>query len=294
MGALSLVLIQSGCAGQDAPPMETMFLDTPLTSIAHRGASGHAPENTLPAFHLALELGAHALEMDLQLTADGYLVVLHDETVDRTTNGSGRIMDLKLEQVRLLDAGYRFQAADGSFPFRGTGIGIPTLDEILSAFPTTPLVLEMKPESGPEIAAALAAALERHGRDEHLIVASFKSAFLRDFRERMPGVPTALGVSETRNFFLLQFIGLQRCYRPPGQYLFVPESTRGIRVVTPRFLRAAEQLGLRVKVWTINEPDDMKRLAEMGVNGIVTDFPDLVRGVVPRMRSPAGPPEAPK
>jgi glycerophosphoryl diester phosphodiesterase len=252
-----------------------------VASIAHRGASAHAPENTIPAFRRALELGADVIEMDVRLSADGHVVVIHDATVDRTTDGTGRVAELTLAELRTLDAGHAYAGAGGEGPYRGVGTRIPTLAEVLAAFPEARLMVELKAGAGAALVDSAAAVLQRSGAEDRVIVASFDSAYLRRFRRLLPGAATAAGSSETARLYLLHRVGLHRWYRPAAGYLTVPEEMRGIRIVTPRFLRAAERLGMEVHVWTVNDPGDMRRLVGMGVDGILTDHPDRLRSVTP-------------
>jgi glycerophosphoryl diester phosphodiesterase len=286
---LLVVLIVLAVAGAAAwvlraPEVEAPgYLGSPPPRvIAHRGASGHAPGNTLEAFRLAVEMGADILEMDLQLTADGRVVVIHDDTVDGTTDGSGAVSDLTLAEVKALDAGYRFERPAGEFPFRGAGVVIPTLEEVLEAFAGTPLNLEMKTPAGPRIAEALAGVLRRHRAEDRVLVASFSAEILERFRELMPGVATSLAESEVRTLYVLHRAFLDRWYRSPGVAVQVPERSGGLHVVTPSFLAAARRLGLQVHVWTINDPADMRRLVDLGVDGIITDYPDRLAAVLRR------------
>lgn len=137
-----------------APQDHPAGVSDPLSDvevIAHGGAQGHAPGNTLPAFALALEQGADTLEMDLQLTADGEIVVIHDGIVDRTTDGTGAVVDLTLAELRQFDAGYGFEDVDGGTPYRGQGVTIPTLTEVFETFPETPMIVELKTDAGEAI-----------------------------------------------------------------------------------------------------------------------------------------------
>lgn len=258
------------------PPAEPVwfFESQPVTIVAHRGASGHMPENTILAFDTALEMGAHVLEMDLQLTSDGQVVVLHDGTVDRTTDGSGHITDLTLQQVQGLDAAYRWQDSDGNTPFRNRGIRVPTLEQIFVRYPGIPLLIELKTDSGIEIADAVSRLIDQYEAHDFVMVASFDSDYLDAFRELQPDVPTNLGVQETRTLYILHFLGLHRWYRPRGNALQVPRRFSGLPVLLPTFRRTARQRGLDLQVWTINSLETMVELLEMGVDGLITDYPD--------------------
>jgi glycerophosphoryl diester phosphodiesterase len=248
-------------------------------NIAHAGAQGHAPANTVEAFELALDLGADTLELDAQLTADGQVVVHHDGTVDRQTDGRGAIAAMTLAQIRGLDAGYAFEES-GAFPYRGEGIRIPTLDQVFKAFPDVFLIIELKTDGGPGIVDAVADRVAEHGRADNVLVASLDVDYLRAFRERMPEVATSMAEDEVRAFHSRHRIGLHRWWQRPGAFFQVPEFHDGLQVVTPRFVRAAGRVGVDVHVWTVNDPDDMVRLLDAGVHGILTDYPDRLAEVI--------------
>ncbi|MDZ7704897.1 MAG: glycerophosphodiester phosphodiesterase [Trueperaceae bacterium] len=257
-----------------------LFAGEPVAVVAHRGGAGVAPENTMLAFERAVALGVDGLELDLHLSADGHIVVIHDPTVDRTTDGTGRVSDLTLAELQTLDAGYAFAAADGTFPYRGQGLTIPTLDEVLSAFPNLPVNMEIKPDTDGRLVPALAELLQDHDALDRVVVTSFDGALLRDFRDRLPGVATNLGADELRVFYVLQRLKLHGWYRPPGEMLMIPEVYGDLRLVTPGLLDAASSLGLSVHVWTVNEPDDMRRLMAMDIDGIITDYPGRLQDVI--------------
>jgi glycerophosphoryl diester phosphodiesterase/membrane-associated phospholipid phosphatase len=285
-----LVLVVAFIA--QVPPRDRVdhFLEHTPSVIAHAGAQGHAPPNTLEAFELALEQGADVLEMDTQLTADGGVVTHHDGTVDWQTDGTGAIVDMTLAELQQLDAGHGFVAEDGE-DWTGRGTRIPTLEEVLEAFPDTFLIIEGKPEGGPGIVDAVADRIEAADAADRVAVASFLVDDIRAFRERLPGVATNMPEDETRAFYLRHFVGAHRWWSPPGEFFQVPEFHDGRRVVSPRFVGAAERLGVDVHVWTVNERDDMRRLLDMGVHGIMTDFPDrLVEVIEEREEQPVAQP----
>jgi glycerophosphoryl diester phosphodiesterase/membrane-associated phospholipid phosphatase len=257
--------------------------------IAHAGAQGHAPPNTLEAFALALEQGADVLEMDAQLTADGDVVLHHDGTVDRQTDGTGAVVDLTVAELQQLDAGHGFVSADGE-DWTGLGTRIPTLQQVLDAFPGAFLLVELKRDGGMGIVDAVGERLEAAEASDRVAVASFGLEEIRAFRERMPSVPTNMPEGETRAFYVRHLLGAHRWWSPPGEFFQVPEEHDGTRVVTPRFVGAAERLGVDVQVWTVNDPEDMRRLLGMGAHALLTDFPDRaveVRDEVLAERPPA-------
>jgi len=249
---------------------------------AHRGGEAQWPSNTLYAFERALRLGVGALELDIHATRDGALVVRHDPIVDTTTDGAGRICDLTLKELKALDAGYTWTADGGrTFPFRGLGITIPTLEEVFQVFPEARLSIDIKPED-PAVVRIFSQLLRANDRLEQVVVGTFHDAQLCRFRLLCPEVDTAAGVSETRRFALLNLVGLSRLFRSPAKVFMIPEFAGRLRLVTPRFIHNAHALGLSVHIWTVNEVDDMRRLIDWEVDGIITDYPsrllELLRG----------------
>ncbi len=248
--------------------------------IAHRGGAGLAPENTMPAFLNAYRMGVDVLEMDVHLTKDGHLVVIHDSTVDRTTNGHGKVRDMTLAEIKSLDAGYRFTKDGGkTFPFRGKGITIPTLDEVMSAFPDARLNIEIKPDD--EAAAdKLAALVKAHHAENRVLVLSFHSKPLARFRYLMPNVATAASKSEIKLFWLMDKLYMWRIFRPKPDALQIPLKWGKYRIYSPGLVRDAHKMGMQVHVWTVDDQQEMKRLIGQGVDGIITNRPDLLLELV--------------
>ena len=266
-----------------APP-HPYFTAAGFQVIAHRGGSGLGPENTLAAFRRSLMAGADVLEMDLRTTADGHLVVLHDATVDRTTDGRGAVNEMTLAELKKLDAGYHWTADQGRrFPFRGRGIAVPTLSEVLATFAETPLITEIK-EKRPEMSQSVCEALRQHGRTTSVLVASVHAGVLERFRQVCPGVATSAGPSEALWFYLLSRAGLASLYSPAMQALQVPVTFKGLAVVSRRFVAAAHARNLTVAVWTVNAEGTMRRLIADGVDGIMTDYPDRLAGIIEETR----------
>jgi glycerophosphoryl diester phosphodiesterase len=258
------------------------FFDAPEPwAIAHQGGRGLWPENTLYAFSQAEALGVDVLEMDLRATADGEVVVMHDATVDRTTDGTGRVDDMTLAEIHELDAGYRFEDEHGEHPQRGLGLTVPTLGEVLAAFPGSRMILEMK-EFTPEQAMAFCRILEEHSARPHVLVASFGHDSMTAFRDACPGVATSATMREGLLLYQLNRMHLSSLYRSPAVALQIPESLGERRVVEPTLLDLASEFNVKVQVWTVNEEADMKRLIDMGVHGIMTDYPDRLLRVLDR------------
>ena len=245
--------------------------------IAHRGGKQLWPENTLLAFRKAAELGVDVLEFDVWATAEGTPVVIHDETVERTTEGAGRVGEFTLAQLKRLDAAYRWSphAAGGEYPFRGQGIAIPTLEEVFAAFPEMPMIMEIKQKT-PSIIEPVGELMRRYDRFSRTIVASFDREVLREFRRRYPAAATSAGAREASWFIIPHLFFLGRLIPVDYQLFQLPERIGRLRLITPRLLRVAKARGLEVHVWTINDPEVMRRLIRLGVDGIMTDRPDLL------------------
>ena len=241
--------------------------------VAHRGGGRLAPENTLTAFLPAVsEWGADMLEMDVRLTADGHVVVIHDETVDRTTDGSGPVSGMTLEEVRALDAGYRFQDPAGNHVWRGCGVVIPTLDEVLDACPSVWINVEAKEE---QVARPLADLVLRRGDEHRVLLAAGDEVHRRGVRD-YPG-PWGASRRDCLRFWVMHRTPF---YTPEVDIFQVPEVWKGRRILTPRIIAEAHRRNIPVQVWTVDEPDDMRRLLSWGVDGIQTDRPDLLAQVL--------------
>lgn len=242
--------------------------------FAHRGGGGIFPENTLDAFRNSSKTGVDVQELDLHATSDGKLVVMHDATVDRTTDGRGRVSELTLKEIKKLDAGYRFSPDGGqTFPFRGRGITVPTLEEIFAALPEMAFNIEPKQQT-PSIIKPLCLIIRERKMTDKIIVGSFRQAVIDEFRQECPEAATAASALEVSQFLTMYKTGLVKSYNPPMQTLQIPENMGGLQIVSKDFVEAAHGLNLKVHVWTVNEPADMRRLIETGVDGIMTDYPD--------------------
>jgi len=241
--------------------------------IAHRGGRSLGPESTLYTYRKAVELGVDVLEMDVRSTSDGRLIILHDATVARTTDATGPVENYTLAELNKLDAAYRWSPDNGrSFPLRNKGIKIPTLDEVFNAFPRTRINLEIKDARSGTIQ-SLCRTIRSHHMTEKVMIASFDSGSLKEFRRGCPRVATSAGSSEATLFYGLQKLYLESAYSPDAQALQVPETFRDLRVVNRRFIEAAHARNMRVQVWTVDDIDSMKRLLKLGVDGIMTDYP---------------------
>lgn len=231
--------------------------------IAHRGASALAPENTLAAFALAFELGADGIELDVTLTKDGVPVVIHDDTVDRTTNGKGAIKEMTFDQVRALDAGATF----GKF----RGERVPELARVLDAFKKSGIVnIELKSTTltTDGLESVVATTIERTKAAECVLISSFNPFALWRMRALNPRLPRGLLYAEDLPVYL------RRAWLRPfaSPQALHPKHT----MVTPFFARWAHQRRYRINTWTVDEPNEMLALARMGIDAIITNKPDLI------------------
>jgi glycerophosphoryl diester phosphodiesterase len=243
--------------------------------VAHRGASTKAPENTIDAYRLAIEEGADAIELDVHLTADGQLAVIHDETLERTTDGSGAVAALTMEQLRGFDAGATFAGGDGSFPYRGRGLRVPTLPDVIEWLPAeVGLVIEIKARAAvDEVVRLLRPMDDLRGRAS---VISFDEQAIQRCRELDPELTTGL--------LLVPFDSLERglvWVTEHGHAAIHPwDGDLGLDP-TP-LIREATAYGCQVGCYVVNEPERMLQLAAAGLWGFVTDVPGSAREALPR------------
>ncbi|HEY2389125.1 MAG TPA: glycerophosphodiester phosphodiesterase [Candidatus Binatia bacterium] len=251
-------------------------------AFGHRGAAGVAPENTIVSFRRACADGADVLELDVHATADGEIVVLHDPTLERTTDGAGPVAALRYAEVERLDAGHRFTPDGGrTFPFRGTGVRVPRLAELLHELPGVPLNIEIKQET-PSIVAEVVA-LVRAARVPAVLAAEH-DVIMQAIRGHAPDMPTSLAAGEVAGFIGTLTAG-ERPTLPPGAVaLQIPPRFEDVELVTPATVAAAHALGAEVHVWTINDADEMRRLLALGCDAIMSDLPALARRVVAEHR----------
>ena len=273
---------------------ENPWLDRRTINFGHQGGSFEGPSSTLAAIAGGIAAGATVIELDVHATKDRQLVVCHDETVDRTTDGSGQICDLTLDQLRQLDNAHWFIEGSDVAPghdaaeylLRGRApadrrFGIATLSEVLEAFPGIPLNLDIK-RTAPEVEpyeALLAQVLADHGRSDSVIVASFNDLAISEFRRLSPSTPTSAATMETAEFYRAVQAG--EVPRALDVVAFqVPETFGELTLVDTAFVAAAHGRGIAVHVWTINDEPSMRRLVELGVDGIISDRPTLLSAVL--------------
>lgn len=302
----------TGPVTEVAPGLDNPWLERRVLHIAHQGGEIEAPSDTLYAFQTALDKGADVLEMDVHATADGEVVVLHDTTVDRTTDGSGRVDQLTLAQIKQLDAAHWFVPGCGTchdrpandYTLRGYATGdreltgdlaefepndftIPTLREVLERFPDVPVNIEIKdgPPDTASYAATVANLLAEFDRTDDAIVVAFDDRHVEEFKLHAPQVHTATATGQAALFTLSSQAALPGTPNPRYVALQVPitfTATDGVavEVVTEDFVADAHANGLAVHVWTINDRATMEWLVEIGVDGIMTDRPTLLEQVL--------------
>lgn len=265
--------------------MTRAYLGRPPYGFAHRGGAGCFPENTLLAFGEAHALGFTHIETDVHMTRDGHVVCFHDATLDRTTNGRGLIRHRSLAELRELDAGYRFTPDGGeTYPYRGQGATIPTLEEALALAPDLRFNLEIKQRS-PDMQRTLWRRIQELGAEDRVLVASAMNDVTRSFRRLSGGrVAASPGVAGILRFWLAVRAGVHRWMRFDFDALQVPVSHGSLRVVDERFIEAAHHHGIHVHVWTIDDPGRMHRLFEMGADAVMTDQPHVLANVLKTRR----------
>ena len=240
--------------------------------FAHRGGCALGPENTLAAFDLGIAAGADGLELDVHLSADGVVVVHHDPTLDRTTAASGPLAARTAAELARIDAGCRFASA-GSFPFRDQGVGIPAFRDVLRRYPDVRIIVEMKIDSR-EMGEAVAREVRLAGAVERVCAAGYGRRSAAAARETLPNMASSACHAEVRLAVYRSWAAWPvRRARYDGYQ--VPEHAGMLRIVSPRFVRLAHDAGLKVQVWTVDEEPDMTRLLEWGVDGLISNRPDV-------------------
>ncbi|OHD63158.1 MAG: hypothetical protein A2176_11470 [Spirochaetes bacterium RBG_13_51_14] len=270
-----------------------IFFSAGFTPGAHRGASHQYPENTLEAFRRAREiLPGCLIETDVRQTGDGRIVVIHDELLNPTTNGTGPVRGVTLAQIQRLDAGFGVTFdGGGNYPFRGRGYRIPLLSEALDAFPDAKFSIDIK-DRDLDAAARVISIIQEKRAAGRIIVGSFHERVIRFVRKRYHDAVTSFSKYDALRFLALRKCGCAGMIRWRGDALLVPEfigggtyeyegrDTRGVRIITTGLIDEAHRRGIPILAWTINRPDNMRRLIEWGINGVITDHIELLKEVM--------------
>jgi glycerophosphoryl diester phosphodiesterase len=241
--------------------------------FAHRGGAKLAPENTIVALDNGMSLGSDGFEIDTQLSADGIPVVIHDQTLERTTDRTGPVRSLSAAELAKIDAGFHFEI-EGAHPFRGQGIGVPRLDEVLARYPNARVIVEMK-GGQPELARAVATVIKKAGALERTCVGSFYQGSIDAIRAEHPDVTTSASQEEARWTLHRSWVRWPWTRTRPWVAFQLPEKAGRMRVVSRAFLRHVHREGQAVQVWVVNERADIERLLDWGVDGIISDRPDV-------------------
>lgn len=241
--------------------------------FAHRGGAKLAPENTLAALENGMALGSDGFECDVHLARDGVPVVIHDPTLDRTTDATGPVAHRTSSELAAVDAGYRF-GPDREFPFRGKGHGVPTLESVLTRLPHCPAIIELK-QGDPALARAVHDVLRRTNSTPRVCVGSFHQMGLDVLRTLSPPVRTSASELEARWTLYRSWLRWPFKSTQPYCAFQVPQRAGKLRVISPPFLAQAHRSGARVDVWVVDQPGDIERLFDVGVDGVITDRPDI-------------------
>ncbi len=277
------------------PRPQDSFFGNDVLVISHQGGDGLYPSNTLYAFEKSAEMGVDVLELDVHASRDGHLVVIHDETLERTTNGTGLVKEKPLAELQELDAGYTWspERKGERFPYRGQGITIPTLEQVFQAFPDYRINIEIK-QTEPSITESLCKLIREYNKQDQILVVSFHDSDIRTFRKLCPEVVTAGAPKEIRNFYILHRVFLANLFRSATDAFQVPEYQDDLHIATKHFVKNAQSKNVQVHVWTVDEVADMQRMIDLGVNGIITDRPDRLMKLLGRtteIERPEGVPE---
>jgi len=262
--------------------LDTEFFDSPRPRvIAHRGASGLFPENTFEAFRAADELHAPYVELDIHMTADGQIVVVHDPDLRRISGHAGIIGQMALDELQEIDAAYNFSPEGfAGYPFRGKGVRVPTLAAVFTRFPHLRFVVEIK-QTGPSLVASMLEVIDRATMRRRVLIASEHQEPIEEVRALAPRMPTNFARQDAADFFSAMPLHTHD-YVPRGDALQLPPEYKSLKMITANSVAAAHRIGVEVHVWTINEESAMRAMLALGVDGIITDYPDRLTRLLNR------------
>ncbi|KLT15394.1 glycerophosphodiester phosphodiesterase [Neobacillus vireti] len=254
--------------------------DRPMV-IAHQGGELLAPSNTIPAFTNAANMGVDVLDTDLHITKDGYLVAIHDPTVDRTTNGQGKIADMTLTEIQELDAGYHFKDLQGKYSYRGKGAYIPTAEELFQQFGEFRWSMEIKDDNPSsrydEMAKKLWALIQKYQMEDKIFISAFDQNILSTFDNYAKGrVAISAGKQEVTKFVIFHKFFLRDLYQPQVDAFQIPTNSSGFDLTDKKLIDGAHRRGMKMDYWTIDDPKIMQKLIDAGADGIQTNRPDLL------------------
>jgi glycerophosphoryl diester phosphodiesterase len=263
--------------------IDSDFFSLPLPRVfGHRGSGGTHPENTLPSFQAAVDAGARYLETDVHMTRDGEIVISHDDNLERTCARPGRIREMSYAEIARSDAGHSFAPDGADFPFRGKGIGVPRLAEVLTTYRNLRFNIDIKPDQ-PGVVERTLKVIQSGGMRRMVLLASEHQERLNEIRTLAPDIPTNFGYHEVAGF-LAAMAAKDANYQPPGEALQIPPEYYSWKLATAETIETARRLGVEVHVWTINEEPEMRAMLAVGVHGIMSDFPARLVEVIRRHR----------
>lgn len=263
------------------------FFSNPIRVIAHRGDSKYFPENSLVAFDSAIKLGVDVIETDVHISSDGQIFVWHDENTFQLDQSKQPVSERSWADLKELDLGFLYVDKDGHRPFSSKGIGLVLFKDVLKKFPKTRFNVDLKDESRA-LVEGFYSILESENAFDRVTVASFHSSNLKTIRAISPRVVTSYGRSEVRRLVVLSKLNLLRFvskYIALPPVIQIPEVSGSTVVLTKYLIKVLHKRGVKVQVWTINDEEDMIRLYKMGVDGVMTDDPRLLLGVVENLYS---------
>ncbi len=288
-----LLLCSVSLIGLSCVPQQKMISDNPFILeederpwiIAHGGGKKLFPENTMYAFEEAMKLKVDALEMDINLTKDSILVTHHDATVDRTSDGTGKVIDFSFDELLNFNFGEKFKNIDGEYPFKNIPIKIAKVSEVFERFGEMPLIVEIKNKGAEgKLAAEKLLQLIKNYSIEKIVVASFHDEVLEHFRTiSEDAVVVSTAVSETKSFVFSSILRMPFIYKPKGAVVEIPLEAAGFKLGKKRFIKLAHLRNMAIHYWTIDDKNDMLNLIKNGVDGLITDRPDLMWEVLKEM-----------
>lgn len=256
------------------------FFDPEPRLLSHRGMPHEYPENTMISFDHAAEFGVDVIETDTHLTKDNEFVICHDADISRVSNGSGKIEDYNLAELKGFDAGYKFTSDGGqTFPFRGKGITFMSVREVLEKFPNQRFNIDLK-DNNPDQVALWADLITEYDAVNRVLTASQFTANLKLVRNAFPEMATSFSAGEVFRYYIRNKLGMVKGMHFEGSALQVPVRMAGLRIISEKSIKNAHRKGYKLHVWTINDQKTMRDLFEMGVDAIFTDRPRLLKEVI--------------
>jgi len=259
--------------------MKNFFKNEPRL-LAHRGMPLEFPENTMISFENAVNFGIDVLETDTHLTKDNKFIISHDADISRTTNGKGLIIDYTVEELKEFDTGYHFTPDMGkTYPFRDKNITFMTVEEVLNKFPSQHFNIDLK-DNNPNQVKLWTELIKKYNASERVLTASQYTQNLIKVRKSFPEMATSFSAGEVFKFYISNKLGRLKSRKFGGDALQIPVRLGPFHLIKPKFIETAHKFDYKIHVWTINDKDEMKRLLEMGIDGIFTDNPRIFKKVI--------------